>query len=250
MRSTAVILARGGSKGLPAKNQRLIAGRPCIEWTIDAALDSRSLSRIIVSSDAPALLDIARARGLTTHERSPRNAYDTATIDDAAREALADLPDAGPIVILYANVPIRPAGLIDRALALLLDSGCDSVQSVAPVGRHHPWWTARLTDGNVLRPWEGDTLNHNVYRRQDLPPAYMPDGGVIALRRDALECRLPSVTPGPHAFFGRDRRAVVNPEGSVIDIDTEIDLRLAEVLLSGAAPSTIHPARVRTSEVA
>jgi hypothetical protein len=74
-------------------------------------------------------------------------------------------------------------------------------------------------------------LNHGVFRRQDLPPAFIPDGGVIALTRPALFCRVSGVKPGPHAFFGADRRGVENPEGSVVDIDAPIDLIVADALL-------------------
>ena len=135
-------------------------------------------------------------------------------------------------VILYANVPVRPPDLIDRALRLLWTSGCDSVQSYAPVGKHHPWWTARLAEGGGVAPWEGDVLNHGVFRRQDLPAAVVPDGGIIALTRAALMLEVPGVTPGPHAFFGRDRRGVMTREGDVVDIDSEVDLIVADAVLS------------------
>ncbi len=234
MKPTAIILARGGSKGLPAKNLRPICGRACVEWTFDAALASTRLKRVLFSSDSAQLLAIARSRNIETHIRSAALAGDMATIDAAAREALASDPLADPIVILYGNVPIRPPNLIDDALILLERTRCDSVQSVAPVGRHHPWWMARIDDHQRLTPWQGDTLNNNVFRRQDLPPAYMPDGGIIALRRDALEHRIQAVAPGPHAFLGLDRRAIINPHNSVIDIDTETDLQLASVILEAA----------------
>ena len=84
-----------------------------------------------------------------------------------------------------------------------------------------------------MAPWEGDTLNGGVFRRQDLPPAYLPDGGALAVTRRALFLEIPSVPPGPHAFFGLDRRAVINPEGAVVDIDSPIDLIVADALLRG-----------------
>jgi CMP-N-acetylneuraminic acid synthetase len=138
-------------------------------------------------------------------------------------------------VILYANVPVRPRGLIDRALELLASSGCDSVQSYQPVGKHHPWWTARVDAEGQVTAWEGEVLNHGVFRRQDLPPAYGPDGAVLAVTRRALMLEIPGVAAGPHAFFGRDRRGVINPEGSVVDIDTPLDLVVADVMLRQGA---------------
>jgi CMP-N,N'-diacetyllegionaminic acid synthase len=242
MGALAVILARGGSKGVPGKNIAVVGGRPCIAWTIDAARQARGVSRTVVSTDGMRIAAIAREMGAEVVTRPAELAGDTARVDDAARHALREIerngaPWTGPVVILYANVPVRPAGLIDRALALLATSGCDSVQSYAPVGKYHPWWMARVDAEGRVRPWEGDVLNHGVYRRQDLPQALVPDGGVIALSRAALMGEIGGVEAGPHAFFGRDRRGIANAEGSVIDIDSPLDLVVADaVLRQRAAP--------------
>jgi CMP-N,N'-diacetyllegionaminic acid synthase len=289
----AIILARGGSKGLPRKNALPIAGRACIEWTIEHAVNSHSIGDIIVSTDDDELLAIARrwtdsdAGRVIAMPRPADLASDTATIDAAARSALhayegshsfsprkrsggwasasgdprpttncsntrsplsppaSRLSPASPIVILYGNVPVRPADLTDRAVKLLVESGADSVQSYAPVGKYHPWWMARVDpDSGTVRPWEGDVLNHGIFRRQDLPPVYVPDGGVIAVRREALMLEIEGVRPGPHAFFGRDdagrRRGVINPEGAVVDIDSRVDLLVAEALLNKQGAPHAH----------
>ncbi len=243
MKATAIILARAGSKGVPGKNVRAVAGRPCIAWTILHAQRSARIGRVVVSTDDATAASVARAMGAEVVERPADLAHDTARVDDAARHALRELergqeaaaPPSTPLVILYANVPVRPADLTDRALAMLDEARCDSVQSYQGVGKHHPWWTARLGEGGRVGPWEGDVLNHGVFRRQDLPAAFVPDGGVIALTRAALLLEVVGVAEGPHAFFGKDRRGVVNPEGSVVDIDTEIDLLVADALLRGRA---------------
>lgn len=239
-RAIAIILGRAGSKGVPGKNLAPLAGRPCAAWTIEHAQRSRSIERVVVSSDSTDLLHLATSMGAEAIARPSDLAHDRATIDDAARHALLHLRASGgvapqtPIVILYANVPVRPADLTDRAVALLASTACDSVQSYAPVGKHHPWWTARVDPGSgSVAPWEGDVLNHGVFRRQDLPPAHIPDGGIIALTQAALMLEIPGVPPGPHAFFGLDRRGVINPDGAVIDIDTPTDLLVAESVLSG-----------------
>lgn len=240
MGALALILARAGSKGLPGKNRRDVAGRPCAMWTIDHALDARdesAVERVALSTDDDELRRLALETGIDVIVRPPELASDTATIDDAARHAIAALADPAidPIVILYANVPVRPPGLIARAVALLRETGADSVQSYAPVGRHHPWWTAVVGEQGEVRPWEGRVLNHGVFRRQDLPPAHLPDGGVLVVARRALFMEVPGVAPGPHAFLGRHHRGIVNPEGAVIDIDNRIDLLVAEAILGGKA---------------
>lgn len=235
-KACAVILARGGSKGVPGKNAAMIAGKPCVLWTIEAAKTARGVGLVALSTDDPALARIGRDAGVVFIERPATLATDTARVDDAARHTVQAIERQQGLVslavILYGNVPVRPEGLIDRALDLLARTGCDSVQSYAPVGKHHPWWTARIDgDSGRVGPWEGDVLNHGVFRRQDLPPAFIPDGGVIALTRRALFLEVPDATPGPHAFFGADRRGVVSEEGSVVDIDSPVDLAVADAIL-------------------
>jgi N-acylneuraminate cytidylyltransferase len=237
--AVALILARAGSKGVPRKNAAVLAGKPCVAWTLEAAISSETILHAVLTTDDPELASIARAHGAAVVDRPPALATDTARIDDAARHAVESIsstlrpPASAPVVILYGNVPVRPAGLIDRAVRLMLDSGCDSVQSYSPVGKFHPWWTARLDDDGRVTPWEGSELNHGVFRRQDLPPAFIPDGGVLVVSRAALFLEVFGVKPGPHAFFGRDRRGVLNPEGSVIDIDSPMDLVAADLALKG-----------------
>lgn len=235
----AIVLARAGSKGVPGKNAAPVAGRPCVAWTIDDALASARVSRVVVSTDCPRVAACARSMGVEVIDRPPSLAHDTATVDGPARHCAAALfgdergaiEQAGAFVLLYANAPVRPAGLIDEAVGLLLRTGCDSVQSYASVGKHHPWWTAVVGDEGAVRPWEGDVLNHGVFRRQDLPPAHIPDGGVLVVSARALFLAIDGVPPGPHAFFGKDRRGVLTCEGDVVDIDGPVDLLVADAIL-------------------
>lgn len=239
MNTLALILGRGGSKGLPGKNTRMLAGRPCIAWSIETARTAHArgaVRRIALSTDDPQQRKIGAEHGIDVVARPAELARDETTIDAAARHAVLELErdDArfDAIAILYANVPVRPHGLIDHAIAMLRDTGADSVQSYSPVGKHHPWWMAVVGDDGAVRPWEGDVLNHGVFRRQDLPPAHVPDGGVLVVRRSALFLEIKGAAQGPHAFLGFDRRGIVNPEGSVIDIDGEIDALVADFVLS------------------
>lgn len=229
--AVAIVLARAGSKGVPGKNSADIAGRPCVAWTIEHALNSATIERVCVSTDDERVARVAQEMGAQVVERPDELSHDTATIDDAARHAHAQIgtPDA-PVVILYANVPVRPDDLSDRAVGLLVDSGCDSVQSFARVGKHHPYWTAKTGADGKLIPWEGDVLFHNCFRRQDLPEALVPDGGVMVVTPRALTLGV-GAPDGPHAFLGNDRRAVVTDEGDVIDIDAPIDVVVADTIL-------------------
>lgn len=227
MSTLCIILARAGSKGLPNKNALPVAGRPMLDWTIDHALAAAGVDRVVLSTDGGHLAEIAERRGIDVVMRPAELAHDTATVDSAARHAVESMDEAyDHVVILYGNVPLRPAGLIDAALAKLTATGCDSVQSVCPVGKMHPFWMRKLggVGGDALENYQPN----QVYRRQDLPPVFMLDGGLIAVTREALL----TVRDGePHAFLGEDRRAVVTQPGEVVDVDTEIDLHVAGAIL-------------------
>lgn len=221
-----VILARAGSKGLPNKNALMIAGKPMLAWTIGHALASKRIDRVIVSTDGKELADIARKCEVEVIERPVELASDTATVDAAARHAVNELMGLhAHVCILYGNIPVRPADLADRAIDKLIETGADSVQSVCPVGKNHPYWM------KTVDPETGELgmyTDNAVYRRQDLPPVYMLDGGVIAVTRSSL---FTVVEGQPHAFLGEDRRAILTEPGEVVDVDNQTDFKIAEAIL-------------------
>ncbi|MHC5003243.1 MAG: acylneuraminate cytidylyltransferase family protein [Planctomycetota bacterium] len=226
----AVIIGRAGSKGLPGKNRRPIAGLPMVVHSIEHARRATSVDRLVVSTDCPLVAAAARTAGASVVDRPRHLATDDATVHGAVRHAVESIGStATVVVVLYANVPVRPEGLVDRAVASLRETGADSVQSYQPVGKHHPYWMVRLDGAGRVEPHEPNA----VHRRQDLPPLLLPDGGVIAVRR-SLVCAVER--PGaPHEFLGADRRGIVNEPGSVIDVDTEVDAIVAEAVLARSA---------------
>lgn len=228
-RVLAVVIGRAGSKGLPRKNALPVAGVPMIAHSVRFALASRSVDRVIVSTDGAEIAAIARAEGADVFLRPDAVSNDTATVDSAVRHAVeASGSRAETIVILYGNVPVRPADLADRAVARLHETGADSVQSYYRVGKTHPFWMSRLDESGRVSQF----IENRIYRRQELPPLFMPDGGVIAVRRASLF----DVREGePHAFFGRDRRGIETREGDVVDVDTALDLAVAEAILNSRA---------------
>ncbi|QDU35431.1 CMP-N,N'-diacetyllegionaminic acid synthase [Poriferisphaera corsica] len=230
MNTLAIILARAGSQGLPNKNGLILAGKPMLQYTFDHALASTSITHTILSTDGPHLAQIAKHNNIPTILRPDDLATSTATVDAAARHALTEYEKQtsltfGCIAILYGNVPVRPHDLTDRAINKLTETNCDSVQSVYPVEKNHPYWMKRVDDDSRLLMYQ----DNNIYRRQDLPPVYMLDGGVIALTRQSLQTTSPDQ---PHAFLGSDRRAIITQPHDVVDIDTAIDLKIAEAILS------------------
>ncbi len=242
-----IILARAGSKGVPGKNTMPIAGRPCVEWTIHAAQESRRVGSVVMSTDCPRARTVGEYCGITVVDRPCELASDTASVDDAARDALVRFecergiksPDPRtPIVLLYANVPVRPVDLIDECVRTLVSSGAESVQSYSEVGKHHPWWTCVVEADGSVRGFDAEPdepLFHGIYRRQQLPPAHIPDGGVTVVTRRSLMLEVPGAPQGPHGFLGPAcvRRGVVSPEGSVVDIDSPADALVADAMLKG-----------------
>jgi CMP-N-acetylneuraminic acid synthetase len=231
MNTLTVILARAGSKGLACKNALVVAGRPMLAWTIEHARGSRHAGQVVLSTDGEALARVAKSMGVEVVMRPADLADDHATVDSAARHAVEAIENGSDatvdvVVILYGNVPVRPTDLTDRAVAKLIETGCDSVQSVSPVEKMHPYWMKQLGGeaGDGLLMYEPN----EVYRRQDLPPVYMLNGGIIAVTRESL---FTADTSGPHNFLGTDRRAIVNEPDGVIDIDSRLDLLVAEAVL-------------------
>ncbi len=221
----AVVLGRAGSKGLPGKNWLPLAGRPMVCHAVQHALDAKVVDRVVVTTDGPEIANAVREMNVEIVMRPAELADDYATVDAAVRHAVEVIAsDASIVVLLYANVPVRPTWLIDTAVRTLEKTGADSVQSYSDVGKHHPYWMVTLNDEGRTAPHHPNT----VYRRQDLPELYLPDGGVIAVTRENLFTVQPDQ---PHAFLGKDRRGVVVEAGEVVDVDSAIDCAVAEAIL-------------------
>ena len=261
----AVVMARGGSVGLPGKALRILLGKPVLAYTLGHVRESKLITRTVVSSDSLEILALARSERFEVLHRPAELATSASATDPVLRHAVRTLYPGGgtklttedtestegrttgfdsgssdtvssvssvvqsglpwAVVLLYGNVPIRAAGMIDRCVEMLMKTGADSVQTIAPVGKMHPYWMFdREGDGRIRKHVAND-----VFRRQDLPALYSPTGAVYVMRTEVLMGAEGS--SDPHAFLGKDRRGlVVAPEDSV-DIDTEKDLFVAEAVL-------------------
>jgi CMP-N-acetylneuraminic acid synthetase len=234
MNVLAVILARAGSQGLKDKHLLPLLGKPVICYTFEHARAARRLTRIVVSSDAPEVLRLAAAAGFETIVRPSRLATADASVQDVMLHAM-DQVEARPgfradaLVVLYGNVPVRPASVIDRAVAVLQNSGCDSVRSFSPVGKWHPAWMASLERDSVVPLQPG-----SIHRRQDLPQLFLHDGAVVAVSRNSMLLGRSS-PDDPHAFFGQDRRGFAVEMGATVEIDHRRDLYWAEAVLRSEA---------------
>lgn len=229
MKVMAIVPARAGSRGVPEKNFRELLGKAVIVYTIEAALAAEMVDRVVVTTDEPAMGAVCEEYGIDLVERPAALADDGSRIDDALRHCCkvietrdGYLPDV--VVMLYANVPVRAEGIVDKAVRRLLATGADSVQTVEPVGRYHPYWLQKL-DGDRMSKY----VDNDVYRRQDLPAVYALDGCLGVMRYEVLMGAAEG--DDPHAFWGVDRRAIVQQEHDTVDIDAMRDFFVAEAAL-------------------
>jgi CMP-N-acetylneuraminic acid synthetase len=186
MRVLGIIPARGGSKGVPRKNIKLLCGKPLIAYTIEAAINSKRLTRTIVSTEDQEIADVARSLGADVPFLRPRElADDTTPTLPVVLHALNSLESAGDtydvVCLLQPTSPLRRADDIDSCIELLENSGADSVVSVLPVpDSYNPRWVYWKSVDGTLTLSTGES--EPVMRRQDLSPAFHRDGSVYAVR--------------------------------------------------------------------
>ncbi len=182
--SLAIIPARGGSKGIPGKNIRLVAGKPLLAWSIEHALEAPSIRRVVVSTDDPAIGEVARQWGAEVIWRPAELSGDTASSESALLHALDDLrsrhgSDPDWVLFLQATSPMRPAGMVQQAIDTFLREQADSLLSVCPV--HGFIW--RQEHGKV----SSFTYDHrNRPRRQDAPEDLVENGSLYLFKSSIL----------------------------------------------------------------
>jgi YrbI family 3-deoxy-D-manno-octulosonate 8-phosphate phosphatase len=217
----AVIPARGGSKGIIGKNLRVVGGRPLIAHTILAARAARCVDKVVVSTDDPAIADVAARFGAQVVWRPAELASDTASSEVALLHALDHLEQTERytpqlLAFLQCTPPLTLGDDIDGTINALLQEGADSALSVA---RFHYFLWRRTEAGS-------DGINHDKRvrpRRQDREPEFLETGAIYAMR-------VAGFRQSRHRFFGK---TVVyeTPEERVCEIDERVDLEVAEVLL-------------------
>lgn len=216
--NVALVPARGGSKRLPGKNLRELAGHPLIAHSIAAAQRTPGIARCVVSTDDPAIASAAREYGAEVVMRPAALASDTATTASVARHLLESLDVRGSgdaIVTLQPTCPLRPPGLVSEALALFGSGEWDSVVSVTRSQEK-----AGAVEDGAFRPAYPVGI-----RSQDLPPVYFENGLVYVSRADM-------VRSGGDLFGARSAALIVDPLYARADIDTELDLSIAEFLMT------------------
>lgn len=230
----AVIPARGGSKGVPRKNVRLVGGKPLIAYTIEPALAVKEkFHRIIVSTDDSEIAQIAQEFGAEVpFLRPPELAGDRVPMVPVLQHAVRTVEEMDGVrldwvLLLQPTCPFRSPVDIQAALELAFAGGCDSVISVVRVFAHHPILMKKIED-NQLVPFMIEEVEGT--RRQDYsPPAYMRNGCIYLTRRDVLIEQ--------NSIWGKVIRPYVMPEDRSVNVDSELDMKLVEILMQERAHS-------------
>ncbi|MBI5221554.1 MAG: acylneuraminate cytidylyltransferase family protein [Candidatus Magasanikbacteria bacterium] len=231
MKVLGIITARGGSKGIPGKNIKLLNGKPLIAYSIEEALKSRVFDSLIVSTDDPVIADVSRSYGADVPFMRPA---------DLAQDGTPTLPvlthavdwlkknknlTFDVVVLLQPTTPLRRSFHIQEAVKLFNDKGGDSIVSVFEVpGHYNPHWQFKLDESGKLSIFTGESFEKIIRRRQDLPKTYTRNGAIYAFKPALLLGDVPT-------FYGNDIRAYIMDEKYSVNIDSMEDFKLAELAI-------------------
>ena len=221
----SIIPARGGSKGVPRKNIRLLAGKPLIYYAIQPSLNCSQISHTFVSTEDEEIAQVAKDLGAEVIPRPLELAQDTTpdlpVLEQAIKfmeQQLHLFPDF--IVFLRPTQPLRTKEDIEQSLAVIQETAAESVHTIHEA-KEHPYWMNVLDENNQLQPFVPEGWNYA--RRQDLPKVYKSNGLVDVMTRDLILVKKKK--------RGDIQQAVITEKERGVDIDSEFDFLLAETYL-------------------
>lgn len=220
---TAIITARGGSKGIHRKNIRVICGKPLIAYSIDAALNCSIIDHCYVTTDDNEIKDVSKMWGAQVIDRPAELATDTSLSSEAVAHALQFLQGQGKLpeyfVLLQPTSPLRSATHLEQCLSGFFHSGMKSAVSITEA-EHHPW-KMLISASQGMQPLKD---YHSLESpRQLLPKAYRINGAVYGMSSEIfLEKR---------SFYIEPAYTYVMSQEDSLDIDSEIDLKILEIIL-------------------
>lgn len=226
MRILGLIPARGGSKGVPGKNIKLLAGKPLIYYTIEASKRAGLITETVVSTDSREIAAVAEGYGAEVpFLRPPELATDTASSVDVVIHAVEFLKNKGKVFdavcLLQPTYPFREDGFIDKAVKIFMENDPDSLISVLPLpDKYNPHWIFEKGQSNFLRIATGE--KEIIKRRQELPEAFYRDGSVYITKTDVLI--------NEHSLYGGKIGYIVSDVSRYVNIDTIEDWEKAEAL--------------------
>ncbi|WP_367757397.1 acylneuraminate cytidylyltransferase family protein [Flavobacterium sp. WC2430] len=227
MRILGIIPARGGSKGVPEKNIKLLNGKPLFQFTSEIALKSHYLTDVILSSDDNQIISVAESLGVKAPFIRPTAlAEDQTPTIDVIIHALEWYENQGiffdAVCLLQVTSPFRTLVFLDKAIEKFIASGCDSLVSVQKVPHeYNPHWTFEVNPEGNLKIATGE--EKIISRRQDLPEAYHRDGSIYIMKTEVLLKQ--------HSLYGRSTSFIESTPELYVNIDTLADWEKAELMI-------------------
>lgn len=223
----AVIPARSGSKRLPGKNTKILAGKPLIQWTIEAALDCELIDKVVVSTDDLHIANLSQEQGATVPFIRPDHlAQDSSSSIDVLIHTLDYYSEKGVlfdfVMLLQPTSPLRDAEHIHAAIKLLTEKGADAVISVCET-EHSPLWTNTLDETGSMATFLREEVKNK--RSQDLPDYFRLNGAIYLVNTDRLQTEKTMFIANNIYAYKMDRK-------SSVDIDENIDFLLAKLILN------------------
>lgn len=216
-----IIPARGGSKTVPRKNLRLLAGKPLIVWTIEEAQKSEYIDRLILSSEDPEIIAVAKKHGCEVPFIRPAELArdDTPGIEPVIHALNTIGEKYHYIILLQPTSPLRTVTDIDECIRYFVQKEAFTCVSVCAADKN-PYWMHTLNEYQRLCPLMPEETG--IGRRQDLPLVYAENGAIYVAKTDYLIKK--------KNFINEETLAFVMPKERSGDIDTEIDFLLCEVI--------------------
>jgi CMP-N,N'-diacetyllegionaminic acid synthase len=230
----AIIPARGGSKGIPGKNIKTLNGKPLLAYTFDSAKESKLINRTILSSDDDAIIQVAKDLKLEVPFIRPSDlASDQAATLPVILHALEFFREKGEefdlVCLLQTTTPFRRTGLIDEAIARIIETEADALVSVLPVPHEfNPHWIFEEDQDGLLSIATGE--RQIITRRQELPTGYFRDGAIYLTKT--------SVLLEKNSLYGDKLAFVQGDQERYVNLDTQKDWELAEDLVTKLYPDS------------
>ena len=228
MKILAIIPARGGSKGVPGKNIKLLAEKTLLQYTTEVALSSKLISKVVLSSDDKEIIKIGKNLGVTTPFIRPGNLSEdnspTLPVIQHALQFYKDLDEKfDAICLLQITSPFRSVEFLDRAIKKFIEKETDSLISVQKVPHeYNPHWTFEKDIKGNLKIATGE--NKIINRRQDLPTTYHRDGSIYLTKVDTILM--------DNSLYGETISFIESPKEFYVNIDTEEDWNKAEEIIN------------------
>jgi len=228
-KNVAIIPARGGSKGIPRKNIKKLCGKPLIAYTIEEALNSEYIDKVSVSTDDEEIAEISKFYGAEIIKRPTKYARDDSHRRETIKHAIKTLRnqmnyDPKIITFLQPTSPLRTVIDIDEAIKLFLNSDCDSVVSVYD-SREKTYWSFQIKETYIEPLFGWDYFL--VKRRQELPASYVLNGAIYITKTVKFIEN--------NSLINKRTLPYIMPAERSLDIDDEIDFKLAKILIGDAS---------------